>query len=157
MPEQPQPQAEPMPLLAPVQILMEGLGVIFGSTQSMVQSAANMGAQNLQEFNQNVQRGQAQFVSGLNQQLSSMGDVAKKPLVDASKVATVGGALPQAPPPVGTTFSPIEDPSPAVRQGGEQYYPLTMDQSNFREGGFTESPRNTSDPVQQKKRETLIL
>jgi len=156
-------QGEAMPLFAPIQMLFEGIGVMVGSTHSTVQSAVNMGAQNLQDINQTIQRGHAQFVSGLNANLASAGEMAKKPMMEASQVAAQGGAPPQqemrqAPQPVQTTFSPIEDPSAAVRPSrGEEYYPLTMDQSNFREGGFTESPRNTDDPVQKKKIETLIL
>lgn len=153
-----------MPLLAPLQMFTEGLGTMFSSSQSLLQSVLNMGAQNMQDVNQSIQRGQAQFVTGLNQGLQTMEGVAKKPLVD---IQTIGqGGAPQQPngqqqpPQQQTTFTPQQvggAEQPTRPPTAEQYYPLTMDQSNFTEGGFTESPRGTDQPAQARQIETLFM
>ncbi len=52
-----------------------------------------------------------------------------------------------------TVFSPVEQQTtPTIPPKTDQYHPLTENQSNFREGGFTSSPRDTDEPAQQKKR-----
>lgn len=163
MPEPPNQQ--PMPLLAPIQMLSEGLGTMFASSQSVMQSFLNMGAQNLQDVNQTIQRGQAQFITGMNQGIQMMDGLAKKPLVDIQSIGQGGAPQPAqnqqpASPGQQTTFSPppAGGSDQAVRQSAaEQFYPLTMNQSDFTQGGFTNSPRNTDQPAQAKSIKTQFM
>jgi|GEM_PF-4236267 len=169
----PNDQVDPVaPLFAPLQMFVQGGNSLLSQFQSLTQSFLNVGAMNLQDVSQTVQRGQAQLVSGFNQGIAGIEGVAKKPLVDIQQVAqggswpiTQGGQAPNgqqapAPQPAATTFSPPQaggadmNTRPAY---GEQYFPMTMEQSDFTEGGFQESPRGTDQPVQQKNIETLFM
>ena len=181
--EQPQQQPPVLPLLAPIQMLAEGFQIGLSSVQSMAQGFANVNAMNLQGISSTIQKGQAQFIGGMNTGLAQMDGFMKKPLVDASQLGQGGraghfvpppplsiihpelyqGAAPQqqqqAPAPLqATIFSPVEaQTQPVIPSKGEQYHPLTEDQSNFREGGFTQSPRGADEPTQKKNIKTLFL
>lgn len=168
-----------VPLLAPFQMLSMGIQNFFASQQAMLQGALNVGATNIQEFSKTVQQGQAQFVTGMNQGMAGITGVLQKPMVDIGNLGAGGkpavspqwmvathpwigqGVAPQqqqAPQHPATIFSPIEQQTAdTLPPKGEQYHPLTEAQSNFREGGFTASPRATDEPAQSKKRVTLFL
>jgi len=177
-----QPQQPPvLPLFAPLQMLTEGFGLGLSSLQSMAQSFANVNAMNLQGISSTIQKGHAQFIAGGNNITAQIDGILKKPLVDASQIGKGAGyhGHPVPPPPLSVThpelfqggagqqqaqqmqttiFSPVEaQTAPVIEPKGDQYHPLTENQSNFREGGFTQSPRGTDEPAQKKNITTLFL
>jgi hypothetical protein len=116
----------------------------------------------------------------MNTGLAQVDGFMKKPLIDVSQLGQGGRAgHPVPPPPMSiihpelyqggateqqrqmqpaTVFSPVEAQTPPVIESKtEQYHPLTEYQSNFREGGFTQSPRDTDEPAQKKNITTLFL
>ena len=149
-------------LAAPLKMFVDGGSVIFSSANSIFQSMMNMGAQNVQDMSQTIQRGHAQVTQSINQATHGAEAAFKKPLVDMQQM-TQGSALPvgsQAEPQK-TMFSPMAFAQEPTRPAPdpEAYHPLTEDESDYTAGGFQayRDPRTESQPAQARTRKTAMF
>jgi len=153
-------QEEVPPLAAPLKMFMDGSSVIFSSANSMMQSFMNMGAQNVQDISQTIQRGHAQVTQSVNQATMGMEAALKKPMVDAQQMAQGSGLAPgDTAPPQKTMFSPMPFAQEPTRPAPDTqaYHPITEYESDYTKGGFTEHPEAQDQPAQAKTRKTAIF
>jgi len=145
------PSAPPGPAMFPAS-LAQGFSLLLSQMQTGAQAFVNQQAQTVQMFSKSMQQSQVNFLNTMNQLvMGPAAQMARPPMVPIQSFMQGGeGVFPMG-------FFPENTPAAVAEKTRTDvpYYPLTEDQTNFRKGGFTESPQAVKDfpaPVEKTKK-----